>query len=93
MSFGIRGNPRITIVGLTAIVICACSDQGPSAPPGAVRVTAATSGLDLDADGFTVTLDAKAPPAVATNGTTLLDSLVPGSHSVGLGDLAADSVL
>src|SRR5437879_7953559 len=89
MSFRIRGNLRVTIFGLTTIVICACSDQGPSAS-GAARVVLATVGLDLDADGYTVTIDARSPQHVSINGAMQFDSLAPGSHSVALGGLASN---
>src|SRR6266566_4053075 len=80
---------RVTIVGLIAVMIWACSDQGPTAS-GATRVVLSTVGLDLDADGYTVTIDARSQQPASINGTVQFDSLAPGSHSVGLGDLASN---
>ncbi|HMG18254.1 MAG TPA: hypothetical protein VK573_05980 [Gemmatimonadales bacterium] len=85
-----RGHPGITVVSLAAIVICACSDQGPSEPPGAARVVVSTSGLDLDVDGYTVTIDTRSPRTISINATLQFDSLPPGSHSVRLGGLASN---
>jgi len=76
-------------VALTLIAL-ACKRSEPVAPTtGGVQVAASTSGADLDADGYTVTLDvgdsthltgAVAP--IAVNGTVTFSELSPGSHSL-----------
>jgi hypothetical protein len=55
-------------------------------------VTAATSGSDLDADGYTATVDGNAATAqpVGVDGSTTFSNLSPGSHTVALSGLAAN---
>ena len=50
---------------------------------GSVTVTAATTGVDLDADGYSVTVDgdpASAQP-LGRNGSVTFSGLLAGSHS------------
>jgi hypothetical protein len=42
---------------------------------GAIRVVASTTGIDLDPDGYTVTLDGGAPEPLSTNGSTTFADL------------------
>jgi len=72
------------------LIALTCKGSEPVAPTtGGVQVAASTSGADLDADGYTVTLDvgdsthltgAVAP--IAVNGTVTFSELSPGSHSL-----------
>ena len=80
---------RTPIIGLAAIFICGCNDQGPSAN-GSARVVVSTVGLDLDVDGYSLTIDTRAPRAISINATLQLDSLPTGSRSVRLGGLASN---
>lgn len=59
-----------------------------SATTGRLEVTVATTGEDVDADGYTLTLDGGASRPLAVNGTVTFFDLSPGSHHVQLGDLA-----
>jgi len=56
-----------------------------------VHVTTATTGLDLDSDGYTVQIGGTtAPTAVAASGTVVITRLTAGSQSVTLRGLAAN---
>ncbi|OLC70561.1 MAG: hypothetical protein AUH78_20520 [Gemmatimonadetes bacterium 13_1_40CM_4_69_8] len=57
---------------------------------GAIRVTAATSGADLDADGYTVAVDGGAGQALAINGSVTFSQLLAGDHTVVLSGVAAN---
>jgi hypothetical protein len=57
---------------------------------GSVAVTATTSGVDPDANGYTVQLDGGAVLALTTNGTVTINGLSAGDHSVSLGGVAGN---
>ena len=59
--------------------------------PGAVAVTATTTGAELDPDGYSITLERPGDTttaSVAPNGTVVVDGLVPGAHTLRIGGLA-----
>jgi Tol biopolymer transport system component len=55
-----------------------------------VEVTAATVGIDVDPDGYTVSVNGAPPVAVPVNGTVSITRLTPGSHTVDLGGIVAN---
>ena len=55
---------------------------------GQIQVAVNTSGIDLDTDGFSVTVDGGTARFVPPGGSVVLDSLAVGSHSVRLSGLA-----
>lgn len=55
---------------------------------GDVTVTAATTGTDLDPNGYLVLINDSPAAQVSSNGTTTLRFLPPGSYSVSLADVA-----
>ena len=67
-------------------------DDGLTVPPttGAVEVIATTTGAEPDADGYSVSVDGEDRGALAAVGSTTLNQLSPGSHSVGLSGVAAN---
>src|ERR1051325_4465249 len=85
-----RQSARAAIGGLVALWAIACSDQGPSRSIGAARVSLTTVGLDLDADGYTLTLDGGPPQAVTISGSVILTGVTSGAHTLALGDVAAN---
>ena len=60
------------------------------ATTGNIEVTAATAGIDVDADGYTVQVDAGAAQALAINGTARFEGLGAGDHSVTLAGAAGN---
>ena len=64
----------------------ACSQTAPTT--GAIQVSAATTGDDLDPDDYQVTLDGGTPQPLLINGSLLLAGLTPGDHAVALSDVA-----
>ena len=63
-------------------------------PVGAVRVTAVTSGTDLDLNGYRPFLDGNWPgPWLNPNGTVMLLRVAPGTHTVVLSDVASNCPL
>jgi hypothetical protein len=57
---------------------------------GDLDVTTVTTGSDLDADGYTVTVDTATSQPIGTNSTVRFPSLAEGSHSVKLSAVAAN---
>ncbi len=68
----------------------ACSDSPPSGPDqsAAIRIAALTSGPDMDADGYTVSVDGNTALPLAANGVLSLSGIAPGEHVVELGGVA-----
>ena len=60
---------------------------------GSMRVTTATTGADLDPDGYTVTVDAGPDWPVPVNGATIVANLPAGDHTVALGGVASNCVV
>jgi hypothetical protein len=63
------------------------------ATKGDIAVTATTTGVDLDPDGYTVTLNTTTSQAIGTNGTADFKGLDAGSYVVALTGLAANCTL
>jgi Tol biopolymer transport system component len=61
-----------------------------NAVAGSVRISSATTGPAPDADGYTISLDGSDRGVLEADATITLGGLVPGSHVVGLGGLAAN---
>jgi hypothetical protein len=59
--------------------------------PGNLTVTAATGGVSLDQDGYTVTVDGNNPRAIPINGGSVTYASLPaGNHTVALSGVAAN---
>jgi len=75
--------------GDTWLVTTLALNPGKS-PPGDLTVTTSTTGLSLDLDGYTVTVDGSQTRAVASNGSVTFTGLPAGSHSVTLSGVAVN---
>src|SRR5437773_2845239 len=81
----------IAVLVISALAV-ACSD--PLVPRiGDVRLTVATTGTDLDPDGYAIALDGGAGLAVAVNDARILPGLPAGSHTFLLSGLAANCTI
>lgn len=80
------------LVGLAALgtLALACNPDGASVGPaiGAVQVSVTTTGVDLQTEGYGVSVDSGIGRAIPVNGTVTLAGLNAGSHSVLLAGLA-----
>jgi len=80
------------VVAVLLVLAVACSEPlGPRI--GDVRLTVATTGADLDPDGYAVVLDGGAALAVAVNDSRMISGLSAGSHSALLNGLAPNCTL
>ena len=89
----LRFNPRLVrsaplIVAATALA-CGGEDLAVRVT-GSLQVTTATSGADLDPDGYTVTLDGSDRGTVGVSGTLTVEELAAVDHAVGLSGVAGN---
>jgi Tol biopolymer transport system component len=82
----------VTLATMCALAV-ACGRDTTEPGVGALELTVSTTGRDLDADGYTVTVDAGNPVTVPTNGTLSIPDLSAGQHTVTLAALASNCVL
>lgn len=82
-------NPQAVTVsgGGTATVAFAVAC---AATTGSIRVTTATTGTDLDPDGYSVSVDGGPLQPIAPNASIVISGLPPGSHVVSLGGVAVN---
>src|ERR1051325_8081450 len=87
-------NPRTVslIAGLVAAPTFSVTCTAPPPPPttGDLAVTTATSGSNIDADGYTVTVDGGASQAISTNASAPLSGRAAASHTVVLSGVASN---
>ena len=83
-----RTSHALLAAALLALAAAAgCKDAaGPTT--GAARVTVTTAGLDLDADGYMVTVDGEPWHAVGRADAVTIPELATGGHTVGLSGVA-----
>ncbi len=76
-----------------AFVAAGCGDDDPSPPTtGQIGVTTVTTGDDIDADGYTLTVDGVDEAAIGVNAVVIIPDLTAGTYSIGLGGVAANCV-
>src|SRR5690242_381541 len=87
-------NPRTVslIAGLVATTSFSVNCTAPPPPPttGDLTVTTNTSGSNVDADGYTVTVDGNASKPIGSNGSVTFPGLSAGNHTVALSGVAAN---
>ena len=82
-----------TLIGLGIVALAAgCKDATDATAPatGAIEVTVASTGIDIDPDGYSLRVDSGAPQHVASSGSLTLGSLAPGDHLLHLEGVAAN---
>jgi hypothetical protein len=84
-------------LGFAAILTLGCGDStGPLAPAppttGAIEVTVLTesASVDVDPDGYTLSVDGGSSQAVGVNATVTIGALSTGTHRLRLDGLAAN---
>lgn len=93
---------RRQMAGIFIVLLCAgCGGDGgggggnPVTAPrlGSLRVSVQTSGGDLDENGYRVVVGSEPGPPISVNQSLLISDLTPGTHTVALGDLAANCTI
>ena len=81
----------IALLFAAATAAVSCGDgEGITVLPrtGTLEIETTSEGTDVDADGYSVQIDGGTAQAITASGTLTLDDVMPGTHSVVLGDLA-----
>src|SRR5262245_51588835 len=83
--------PWLTTALLISVLV-ACDDAMPpqSADVGSIRVTTATTGADVDLDGYQVALDDGTAATVPPNGNVTFSGVTPGSREILVGGVATN---
>jgi len=81
---------RIIAIGSTLLLIaCSSSDEGQLfTPTGRLRVTTATTGADLDPDGYTLLVNGVGMGSIGVNTALTVSGLEPGTVTLDLADVA-----
>src|SRR5687767_15273087 len=79
----------LTLAGTLAVL--ACGDD-PTPPPttGTVQITTTTSGVEQDADGYSVQIGSGAAQAIGATATLTSEDIDPGTYPVQLTGMAAN---
>jgi hypothetical protein len=91
MSPEVRLHLKKLILWAAPLAGLACGgDGGTDVVLPSLRITTATSGVELDTDGYTVSIDGQAPQTVGPNATLMVERLAGGQHTVELSGIAAN---
>ncbi|HEX6434849.1 MAG TPA: hypothetical protein VFZ87_11430, partial [Gemmatimonadales bacterium] len=89
-----ESNPRsVSVVARSAVAVAFTVACTPQPTTGELQVVTATTGSELDPDGYTFSLDGQAPQPIADNAPVTLTSLAAGSHTVALSSVAGNCVV
>ncbi|HEX2249822.1 MAG TPA: Ig-like domain-containing protein, partial [Gemmatimonadales bacterium] len=83
---------RLFTAFTVSVVAVYCGGGDNIGPPaaGTLEITTSTSGVELDADGYTVQIDGGSVQTVGVEATITTRQVTPGAHTVLLGGLAAN---
>jgi Tol biopolymer transport system component len=82
---------RLTGAAILSVVTAACSgDNGTEPTVGSIQVSVATTGSDLDPDGYAVLVDGGSGQAIGLDGSTTFSNVEAGAHQVSLTGVAAN---
>lgn len=84
---------RLAAAALAIALVAACDSTAPTAlgkggGTGSLRITSATTGSYVDADGYLYAIDTSTMQTLPANGTLLLDGLAAGSHALTVSGIA-----
>ena len=79
----------LTLAGSLAMLACG-DDVTPSPTTGTLEITTSTSGVEQDADGYTVQVGSGVAQAIGASATLTNEEIDPGTYSAQLAGLAAN---
>ena len=85
---GVNTRAVDVIAGDTVVVAFIVGCTATSGGSGTIRISTTTTGVDLDPDGYRVSVDGGAAAVVGVNDGLVMPGLNPGSHTVTLGGTA-----
>jgi hypothetical protein len=85
-----RFNPRKLLLWSAPLVWLGCGGGGTDVTLPSLRVTTATTGVELDADGYTLVIDDNTGQPIGLDATLTIERLPEGAHAVALTGLAVN---
>ena len=85
-------NAAVLVAGCSILVMaCGGGDGGGSGPAvGTLKITTATSGVDFDQDGYSISIDGDPLGDITLNSTLQFENIATGNHTLALSGLAAN---
>ena len=93
MSHAVRMNLTRLILWAAPLAGIACGGGGTDVVLPALRITTTTTGVEIDPDGYTISIDGQAAQALGLNATLAVDQIADGSHTVALSGIAGNCVV
>ncbi len=91
MSPEVRLQLKKLILWAAPLAGLACGgDGGTDVVLPSLRITAVTSGVELDSDGYTVSVDGQPPQPIGPNSSLTVDRLAGGQHTIELSGIASN---
>ena len=89
-------SPRLTLaLAVSAAAVHCGGGEGVTVPPapGTLEITTSTSGVEQDADGYSVQIDGGPTRPIGAEATLTTPDVSPGTHTVQLGEVAANCTI
>lgn len=84
---------RFLLGGMWVSIAASCGGDDLTTPTeGSIQIETTTSGVDLDTDGYTVTVDEAQPVAIGISDQLVVNDIGLGNHQVTLAGLAANCI-
>jgi hypothetical protein len=80
----------LPVAAILALAVGACGDSTSPSTEGAIQVTVATTGSEVDPDGYTVLVDGDNGQPVGSDGSVTFSSIQAGTREVSLTGIAAN---
>ncbi|HEV8177988.1 MAG TPA: galactose oxidase-like domain-containing protein [Gemmatimonadales bacterium] len=88
--------PRLAFASALSVAVVYCSggeDIIVPPPPGTLEITTSTSGVEPDADGYSVQIDGAGSQGIGSGATLSIPDVPPGNHTVELADMASNCTI
>lgn len=90
MSVVARQLKQMILWGVPLAGLACGGDGGTDVQPPPLRITTVTSGVEVDQDGYGVSIDGQAAQAIGVNTSLTVNQIADGAHTVGLSDVAGN---
>ncbi len=78
------------LVVATGFFVVACDDDPVEPTTGSITVNTTSSGAEIDADGYTISVDGSGATAIDATGSVTIENVTPGARSVMLDGVAGN---
>ncbi len=93
---GLHDRPKLVFASVILATLAGCGGgDSLTVPPtvGNITLTATTTGVDPDPDGYTISVDGTDRGTLPATGTVTVEDLAPGSHTVGLSGVSGNCLV